>query len=533
MGIRKGYVVMFTPQGLCDAADSSFSFEGACTSLQDLMFDPSNPGFVIPRPGIGTALTSFGGFSAPGFISVQVVINGLVYGMIASSKNAGKDEPFCYNIAGAAFIAMGGTVTVATCPTSPATTGAWTPPTMAQVGTKIIITHPGYGGGAGDFFGMIDISNPAAPTYNHFNTVTNLLPSVPLSVATFNNRAYYATGNVLWFSDVLVPGTITNATQSLTVGDSSPIIGMSGQPLETSSSGTIPGLIVFKQNSIWQVTGDSTTNNLTLSFITLTVGTLAGRSIASSPFGVFFAGADGPYLVTQRPIVVPVTNAFGDGGIPDVTSVFRDPNLVPSRIAGAYGQNLYRLTMTPTGGAFTYQREYCFDTRRNRWTGPNKLYYDTISPTSTSFIISSYSPPTSPANRLFASPTNYSATAITDDGVPVSPLMISSALPKQARMTVKQVVETTVELVSPGSGTQAYSVLALDETGIAISSTSIVAGNYGGVNGASTPYKVPWTKPLVFKKIEIEVAPVLSSGYAPGIGTVFLRYQDAGYESIF
>jgi len=57
--------------------------------------------------------------------------------MIPSSRNAGHDEPFAYDIPTNTFITISG-VTGANTPVSPATAGAWSPPTMELVGTKII-----------------------------------------------------------------------------------------------------------------------------------------------------------------------------------------------------------------------------------------------------------------------------------------------------------------------------------------------------------------------------------------------------------
>ena len=132
MGIRDGRILRFTPVGLADAYDSTDKFPGSCRNLQNLVFDQSNPSCVIPRPGVGSALTSFGGFTSPTFVSCQIVIGNYVFGMVSTGLTAGHDQPFCYNLTTSSFITIS-SVTSGTSegrPASPATTGACcaTPP---------------------------------------------------------------------------------------------------------------------------------------------------------------------------------------------------------------------------------------------------------------------------------------------------------------------------------------------------------------------------------------------------------------------
>ena len=76
-----------------------------------------------------------------------------------------------------------------------------------------------------------------------------------------------------------MPLTRTNASQSLTLGDTTPITAQSGLPIQTTSAGVAGALIVFKGSNIWQITGDPTTNNLALNYISLTKGSIAPRSV--------------------------------------------------------------------------------------------------------------------------------------------------------------------------------------------------------------------------------------------------------------
>ena len=162
MAIRRAYPVRFTPKGIADAFDATDAFPGACQTLTNLIFDQGNPEIVVSRPGVGTALTTFGSFTTPTFVSVHIAIGNMLYGMVSTGRNPGNDEPFAYNTLTNTFVTISG-VTAGNTPASPAPTGAWTPPTMAVISTKIIVTHPGFSGAGANFFGVIDISTPATP----------------------------------------------------------------------------------------------------------------------------------------------------------------------------------------------------------------------------------------------------------------------------------------------------------------------------------------------------------------------------------
>jgi hypothetical protein len=108
MPIPESATLRFTPKGLADAYDSTDTFPGACRKLQNLVFDQSNPELVIARPGVDGSLTSFAGFTTPGFISVQITVGTRIYGMVATGLTAGVDQPFCYDLSTSSFVAISG-----------------------------------------------------------------------------------------------------------------------------------------------------------------------------------------------------------------------------------------------------------------------------------------------------------------------------------------------------------------------------------------------------------------------------------------
>jgi len=542
MGIAKAKTIRFTPKGLHDAWDSTDTFRGACRILKDLIFDQSNPELLACRPGV-TALTTFGGFSSPGVISIFVAIGTRVYGMIATSRNAGKDEPFCYDTATMAFVTIGGTITGATCPTTQSTSGDWVPPTMAMIASKIIITHPGYPGTAGNMFGVIDVSNPASPTYNIGDLATNALPSLPVCVANFNNRAYFGCANAqVPFSDSLNPTTRTNASQQLTIGNQDQIQGMVGLPEQTASSGVIAALIIFKRSETWQVTGDGTgigNGTLALNYLSLNIGTLSPRTAVQSQSGVYFAGTSGPYYINPLGAVIPLTHSPGDTE-PDIQAPFQNCTMY-SRACGNYEGTIWRVSLDTTILGITARNDYWWDDHRRRWHGPHSFPYHCADSINQFFVLASNTFP----GILFRSDTQANSTSVyNDNGTTISPVLQPATLPKDGTMTQKQVVESTIELAASGAS-QAYVVTALDELQNPLNqvvvntlATALLWGGgalWGGgglwTSSVALPkvYTIPWTTPLVFQKLALQVTTPASG--ALSIGTFYARYQDLGYTN--
>src|SRR5260370_26860332 len=114
---RNSQTLVWRPKGLSDVLDSSSAFHGAMASLSNLIPDPSTPELWQCRPASILA-SSFPGFSSPGFVSVMLIVGDTAYGMIATSRNAGNDEPFAYHITDNTFHTVTGTISATTTPTS-------------------------------------------------------------------------------------------------------------------------------------------------------------------------------------------------------------------------------------------------------------------------------------------------------------------------------------------------------------------------------------------------------------------------------
>lgn len=535
MPIARSYPVRFTPRGLVDSLDATDKFPGACIQLSDLVFDQLNPEIMVARPGVKVqADFSTGGFMSPGVVSVHITIGDVTYGLIATARNTGKDEPFAYDNAAQAFIAISG-VTNANSPSTPSASGTWNPPTMAAIGTKIIVTHPGFPGGATKF-GWFDISTPSTPAWTAGDLTTQPLPSTPVSVSNFNNRAYYACGQFLPFSDVLDPVTRTNASQVLTIGDTSPLTALSGLPVQTTSSGVVQTLLVYKASQVWQVTGDVVSNSLAQNFLSLSIGCRAPRSIWQSPYGTYFISDGGPYLVDLLGSVRPLTNK-GDVTEPDVQAPFQNATS-PSRAAGCYSSSIYRVCLETVVRGESFFGDYWFDEHRRRWNGPHSFQFDCASQYMNYMILSSSENP----GKLYKSQLFPDTTSqYTDDATVYTPTLQSSTFPKEGHMVEKQVVESTQELSNAGA-TTTYTIESLDEQENTLDTVQITVPNAGAVWGSfvwgdgtkyasatNRPkvYNVEWTQTIVFQKMAIRIQATATSSLS--IGTFFARYQETGY----
>jgi len=633
MANAKEYPVRFTPRGLSDAWDATDTFVGACRYLTNLIFAQTDPELVIARPGVGSGIVNLddpnaliwgsftwgtgnwsSGFLGATFISVQVAIGNLVYGMVSCTIYGAYDVPFCYDLNADQFIPVSGS-NAGNLPASPAVSGDWVPPTMAVIGDQIIVTHPGYSalpinatltasisgselivtvvtgtlvlgsnisgtdvpagtvingfivgsgtfGGAGTYtlnntvvdgvasesmtassfayFGVINIGNPQAPYYYATNTGIFPLPSVPAAVTNFNNRAYFACANSAYFSDVLFPTQMTNAGQALTLGDPTPIQGFCGLPIETTTSGVVGALIVFKEFQIWQITGDEAiTGTLAQDFLSLTGGTKAPRSIVQTPVGTIFAGFDGPYFVSPLGQVLPLTNS-SNSLVPDIQRPFQ--NIIdPSRAAAAFTGSIYRICMQTVIDGVEGGFDYWFDVTKRRWSGPHSFQYDCATQAGNYFVISgAENGPTLWASQYIPS----LSSVYNDNGVALSVFLQSSMLPKTSNINQKQVIESTIEL-STASASLDYTINSIDDHDQTLGTADITIltplptwGSFTWGDGSlwsqsniqPWTYQVPWPAPLVFKKLAYQVS--ATSSYNLAIGTIFSKYRDCGYTNV-
>jgi len=533
--------VKLKPAGICDAFDSTELFLGASIKMSNLIFDQGNPECGVPRPGVGVSVltaaqiqTQIGSGTAT-FISGHIGIGTTVYGMVSMSGGTfnGLDVPFAYNFNTGTFLPITG-IAAGSSPLSPLTTGPWNPPTFAVIGIYLIVTHPGWNGVGANFFGALNLSTNA---WTVQNLLTNALPSPPIAVANFNNRGYFAIGNQSFYSDSLNPLKATNAGQVLTHGDNSPIVGYVGLPVTTSTGGVVQQLLVVKPASIWFVTGDAAiANTLATNFLSTTLGCSAPRTLVQAPQGVYMIGTDGAMLVDQLGIVKKVTHR----GSPE--SDIRVPFVnaqVPSRLAGAFASNIYRVFVPNTiiqGN--TVNNDYWFDTIRERWNGPHSFAYDCASQLGSYFLLSGSA---TGANLFQSNPTPTATSIYTDNGNAFNCEWQSADFPKTGKPNGQEIVESTQELGGPSIP---FNIAILDDSGDVLSSC-LIKTPAAGITWDSGPlwdggakyatsitvpstFTVPWTNPVVAPKFQIDITAAATAGMI--IGAHMSKHKDTGYQ---
>lgn len=536
MALRKGMPTRFVAAGLSDALDGTDVFPGACSILQNLIPDASTQGVWQPRPA-AIKLTSFAGFITPGYISAGYIVGSRFYGLISSGLNQGFDQPFYYELVAGTFGVVAG-ITGGNVPASPPSSGDWEPPTMALVGTKLVVTHPGFSLAIGNAFGWFEISNPAAVTWNAGNTTGALvLPARPSSVAQFGGRAWFLVNPTsgqptAYFTDILALN-ITNAGQALTFDDNKELTAAAGLPLENQLGGIIQSLIVFKDSSnMYQITGDFALNTLTKNAMNVATGTKSPRSICVTPKGVGFIAPDGARVIDFNARISDPIGIQGAGvNVPFINALY------PTRISAASNANTYRISVQNGGVAGTPSVEYWYDIARQNWSGPHTLPTDLAVPYGNTFIVA----PRGILGSLWQSDVVVTpATSYVENGGTMYCAMQTALLPDTNTMTSNQMVETLVEIELPqnpgvvvlsprdeDNNTIIPPVILADTSPVSYWGSAIWGASlWSGATGALRRLSIPWSKPIIFTRMSLYISFTASAGAR--VGAMLLRHQSVG-----
>ena len=537
---RNSKPIPWRPRGLSDTLDASNTFAGAMASLQNLIPDPTTRGLWECRPA-ALKTTGFTGFTTPGFISAEKIIGNYIYGMIASGLNAGHDQPFVYNILTASFVTITG-ITSGNTPISPATTGTWTPPTMALIGSKLMVTHPGFSGLGGVYFGELDITNPAAPVWSGGNlTGAIAFTTPPSAVFQFSSRAYWITNNpaqpALIFSDSLNPTNCTMATQILTLGDNTALTALGGLALNNQLGGIVQSLIVFKGvQNIYQITGDAalTTDPLTVNSLNIVTGTLAPNTVVNTPKGLGFVSPDGVRIID---FFGHVSDPIGfDGMGVTVPFIF---SVVPSRMVAACAGNILRISVQNGNASGSPNQEFWYDFARTIWSGPHTFPFSQLQPYNGTFI---GAPIGVPATLFQSDAVQSDTSTFVENGTQLLWTAATALLPDTDQMTNNAITEATWDLGLSASF-PTVTVTAMDQNAAVLNSVSVTASGsatiwgafkwgaalWGGGANSLAPQQLQWTIVIVFTRIQIQASG--SSAQGIKVGTLHLRYQILRYTS--
>lgn len=537
MGLHNATPVMISPAGLSDALDGSNVFPGAMATLQNLIPDPTTKNLWQCRPA-SIQITAFSGFSTPGFISAEIILGTKVFGMIASARNAGHDEPFAYDLESSIFSTITG-ITIDNTPISPATTGDWAPPTMDLIGVNLVVTHPGFTGAGGVMFGWFDISDLNNIVWHGGNTTTTALPVPPVAVKQFFNRAYFLvnppTGQpAAYFTDVLLL-TITDPTHIITFGDNVRLTALGALPLNSQlTGGVIQSLIVFKGAAqMWQITGDSalTNNPLNVNSMNVATGTNAPNTICPTPKGLAFIAPDGLRVIGfNGTISDPVGDAGAGITVPFIFAIS------PSRMAAACSGKVFRVSVKNGYAVGGPNQEYWYDIPRGCWSGPHTFPASQIKVYNNTFIVA----PIGATAKLFRSDTAQSSTSTyTENGAQLALNWTTTLMPDTNQMSENAMVETTIYMALVAISPVATS--AIDQNNSVLDSVTVITGGSGTIWGAFLwgqalwqgsqnalyPRRLNWHIPIVFRRLALMVQGVCASGFK--IGQAHLRYQPLGY----
>lgn len=541
MGLRKSQPLHFSPVGCSDALDSTNVSSGMMQSLQNLIPDPTTRNLWQCRSA-ATRIANFNlYFVQPvGFISALLIIGDRAYGMITTGNFPGHDIPFCYDLKHAQIVFIAN-ITAANTPASASPTGDWVPPTMAMIGTKIVVTHPGFSGLGGIFFGWIDASDPTALSWNAGNTAPNQLIFPPTAVEQFGNRAYFIVNPprfqpAVYFSDVLNATVITNANQILTFGDNQRLTALGGLPLSNQLGGVIQSLMVFKGNSnIYQVTGDYALNTLSLNTLNVATGTLAPNSITTTPRGLIFLAPEGLRLIDfDARISDPIGEAGQGVTVPFIYSQ------IPSRVNAAANADVIRISTYNNFLPNAPAQEWWYDMTRQCWHGPHTFPASMIAPYNNTFIMT----PIGVNGGLWQSdPVQNSGSTFVENGVQMTFSFITSMLPDTEKMCEHSMIETTANIaLTPLSGSVVVS--AYNEFGFPLNQVTLTPQGgttiwnqfnwgqalWGGPQQPLFPQQVNWTWPIVFRRLAFGVGGNCGSGLK--LGDVFFRYEELGYLTL-
>lgn len=360
----------------------------------------------------------------------------------------------------------------------------------------------------------------AAPLWGAGNTDRFALPSIPLGVAQFNGRAYYALGSDgLVFSDSGWPCRVSNsaAVQALTTQDGLAVTAL-GQLLLTAplTGGIVQAIIAFQgATRMQQITGDPATGNLTMNVMPVATGTLAPLSIVPTERGLAFMSPLGLRFVKFDGTVSEPIGADGMG----ITAPFQFA-AAPSQICAAANVGILRISVQNNLLDGVPYQEYWFDLKRGIWHGPHTFPARLIQPWRSSFLTA----PRAATRSLWQSDAYAtSSSTYTENGWSMSWIMETVLLPDNANVAMNAMVE--VNLACAASSGNLITVAALDESGAMLDTISITtSANHENLRQRA----LNWTQPIIFKQMSVRISG--PSDFSMRIGNLYMRHEVLGYN---
>ena len=541
-----GIPFRWSPHGAADALETGApgaggdlkTFDGAMSQLTNLIPSPTTKNLWVCRPAATVAYTPVS--PALGPITAMLVVGTRVYYMQGNTTGAnnGKDVPYCYDLVAGSLVTItkgGGSAY----PTSPLSSGSWTPPTMTLVGQYIVVCHPGFDG-VTNFVGWINLTTFASPVWESGNTATNALPGIPVACGQLSGRAYYLCnpGNAnpsATLSDVLAPKTVTNASYVLTFGDNVPLIAAVGLPLANQLGGIIQSLMVFKAGNVYQVTGDPSTSNLTVNALNVAIGTNSPLSIVSTPYGLAFTAPDGLRFIDFDARLSEPVGFNGDG----ITNPFKQ-SVTPSRVCAACNATTIRISVQNGAASGSPWQEWWYDIEREIWSGPHTFPNAVIQTYGIQFVSS---PQSSPVKLYLSQSIPTSTSSYTELGSALTFTYLTALLPPVGDGLGEMCIVRSQLWAGFDSASSSFSVSAIETDGSTLD-TCTVAGTTsgGGIWGTSVwgsflwggsanplrPRRLNWTAPLIYDRVAIQVTGTCAANVILGDFAAFI--EELGYS---
>lgn len=545
MPARNSRSVTFKATGASDTFDGTNNQPGAMASLSNLIPAPQTKDAWIGRPA-STPVAQFTDFVTPNRIEALFNNGNRIYGWLQSGLNAGKSQPFIFDISTGDFVAISG-ITGANTPTSTLNTGDWIPPTIDLVGGYVVLTHPGFDG-ATHFFGWLDMTGGggtfAAPAYSSGNTATHALAAVPTAVAQYAGSACFAVNTTspqsaaVVFSDAGNPLTVTNANQIITFQNGLAVTALKGMPLGAQiTGGIVQSLMVFQgETAITQLLGAPALSNLTTNTLNDVTGTQAPNTICTTPQGMLFAAHDGIRRIDQFANIKPVIGRRGTG----ITNPFIFA-VNPSRMCAAYNEGVYRISVQNGAALNQPVQEWWYHEDDNLWTGPHTFpaVVITATPLPHVFTLATAIVPSALWDSACVADTEAS---FVENGSPMTFVWQTSLWPDNAGVMMNALGQTNVAVQFTAG--QNLRVSLFNDYGALLDQTTLVprstleSGEWGtmlwgsGVWGETTlPLRevpVLWNQPNVFKQASVQITGV--SSYSLKVGNLYAMVEKVPYS---
>jgi hypothetical protein len=285
--------------------------------------------------------------------------------------------------------------------------------------------------------------------------------------------------------------------------------------------GIIQSLIVFKDGTnMYQVTGDTTTSDLSVNSMNYATGTEAPLSLSNTPMGVAFMAPDGIRILGFQGTITPPVGSAGSGvNVPFLNA------LVPSRVSAACNASIFRISVQNAAISGQPWQEYWLHLNRENpvWSGPHTFAPSQIEPYKTKFVTA----PTGVVGQLWISETVPSTTSVyTENSIDLQWQLATVMMGPDEFNGVYCFDEATITMATDPSMIS-WTAVAINPDLVQYSSFTSTVPNttpvwdaavwdnaiWDGVAAGLMPRRIDWDTPITTSRAQV----ILSGGSAGGV----------------